>query len=91
MALFDRIRKCYCLYRGIEVCGVRIRLNPEEYLILSDLRLPGKNDNPWIDILILSRFGIFVIVIKNLVGLIRGTEHDKEWILLYKKEYSTNR
>lgn len=48
------------------------RLDPREYVVLHDVMLPGYNGMPTqIDHIVVSRFGIFVIEMKNYSGEIR--------------------
>ncbi|UQB41530.1 NERD domain-containing protein [Thiomicrospira microaerophila] len=58
----------------------RVYLNNAEYKKLDNLIIPGKNGTTEIDLVIVSKFGIFVIEVKNRKGLIYGGERDKEWI-----------
>ncbi len=54
-------------------------LNPQEYTILNDIILPTQYGTTQIDHIVVSRFGVFVIETKNMVGWIFGSENQKTW------------
>ncbi len=54
-------------------------LDRKTYFAFRDVTLPALNGTTQIDQLIISRFGIFVIEIKNIDGWIFGTERDAQW------------
>ncbi len=54
-------------------------LDPEEYLVLNDLLLKNGDHTTQIDQVVVSRFGIFVIEMKNYSGTIYGRETDQQW------------
>lgn len=61
---------------------------PEEYIVLNDIMIKSKNKTHQMDHIIISRYGIFVIEMKNYYGLIKGTEFEEKWTqYLGKKKY----
>lgn len=61
---------------------------PEEYIVLDNIMIKSKNKTHQIDHIILSRYGVFVIEMKNYYGLITGNEYDEKWTqYLGKKKY----
>lgn len=62
-------------------------LNKEDYYIFEDVTLQIGSDTTQIDIIIVSKQGIFVIEVKNYKGCIVGDEKQKQWIQqLYQVE-----
>lgn len=55
------------------------KLPKNQYIILNDIMLKDENGTHQIDHLVLSKFGIFVIEMKNYFGLIKGKEFDNKW------------
>ena len=55
------------------------KLPENDYKVLNDIMLNDNNGSHQIDHLIISKFGIFVIEMKNYYGLIRGNEFDDKW------------
>lgn len=55
-------------------------LPASEYTILRDLALHIEGGTTHIDHIVVSRFGIFVIVTEDLAGSIFGSEQDSHWI-----------
>ncbi len=51
----------------------------KEYHILKDIVIPAYDGTTQIDQLVISRYGIFVIEIKNYKGWIFGDEQDPTW------------
>jgi len=51
----------------------------KEYLMLKDIVIPAYDGTTQIDQLVISRYGIFVIEIKNYKGWIFGGEKDPTW------------
>lgn len=64
------------------------KLPNKDYVILNDIMLEDTNGTHQIDHLVISKFGIFVIEMKNYYGLIIGDEYNDKWIqYLGKKKY----
>ena len=55
------------------------KLPKDKYIILNDIMIKDENGTHQIDHLVLSKFGIFVIEMKNYYGLIKGKEFDNKW------------
>ena len=55
------------------------KLPKSKYIILNNIMLKDTNGTHQIDHIVLSKFGIFVIEMKNYYGLIRGKEFDNKW------------
>lgn len=55
------------------------KLSKDKYIILNDIMIKDENGTHQIDHLVLSKFGIFVIEMKNYYGLIKGREFDNKW------------
>ena len=51
----------------------------KDYLILNDIMVYSDNKTHQIDHIVISKFGIFVIEMKNYGGKIFGKENDKIW------------
>ena len=68
------------------------KLPKDKYIVFNNIMLSQNNGTHQIDHLIISRFGIFVIEMKNYYGLILGEEHKNKWIqyLGKKKSYFLN-
>lgn len=56
-----------------------VRLPKDEYTILDNVTLPFKDGTTQVDQIVVSRFGIFVVEIKNMSGLIFATASDRKW------------
>lgn len=54
-------------------------LPKDKYIVLNDIMIKDEKGTHQIDHLVLSRFGIFVIEMKNYYGLIKGKEIDNKW------------
>ena len=64
------------------------KLSKKEYIILNDIMLRDRNGTHQIDHLVISKYGIFVIEMKNYYGLITGNEYKDNWCQhLGKKKY----
>ena len=61
------------------------KLPKDEYIVLNDIMLEVDNQTYQIDHIVLSNYGIFVIEMKNFLGLIIGEEHKSKWIQITKK------
>ena len=55
------------------------KLPKDSYIVLNDIMIKDDNGTHQIDHLVLSKFGIFVIEMKNYYGLIKGKEFDNKW------------
>lgn len=55
------------------------KLPKEEYIVLNDIMLNIDNSTHQIDHIVLSKYGIFVIEMKNYYGLISGSEYKDKW------------
>lgn len=56
------------------------KLPKDKYIVLNDIMLKQNNSTHQIDHLIISKFGIFVIEMKNYYGLITGDDYKDRWI-----------
>ena len=64
------------------------KLPKSEYIILNNIVIKTKENTHQIDHIVLSKFGIFVIEMKNYYGLITGSEYSNKWIqYLGKNKY----
>lgn len=54
--------------------AARLLLRRKNYHFLKDVMLPTRDGTTQIDLIIVSRFGVFVIETKNLTGWIFGSE-----------------
>lgn len=67
------------------------KLPKDKYVVLNDIMLMIDNKTTQIDHIVVSKFGIFVIEMKNYFGFITGDEYVKEWIqYLGKNKYYFN-
>lgn len=55
------------------------KLSKNNYIIINDIMIQDDRGTHQIDHLVLSKFGIFVIEMKNYYGLIKGKEFDNKW------------
>lgn len=55
------------------------KLPKKEYIILNDIMLEDDNGTHQIDHIVVSKYGIFVIEMKNYYGLITGDEYKDSW------------
>lgn len=55
-------------------------LPSEEYIVINDVMIEQNDNTHQIDHIIISRFGIFVIEMKNYYGHIWGDEYKSKWI-----------
>lgn len=55
------------------------KLPKNKYVILNDIMIRDEMGTHQIDHIVLSKFGIFVIEMKNYYGLIKGNEYDNKW------------
>lgn len=64
------------------------KLPKKEYIVLNDIMLENNYGTHQIDHLIISKYGIFVIEMKNYYGLIIGEDYKENWIqCLGRKKY----
>lgn len=56
-----------------------IKLPKDKYVVLNDIMIKDEKGTHQIDHLVLSKYGIFVIEMKNYYGLIKGKEFDNKW------------
>ena len=68
------------------------KLPKKDYLVLNDILIKSSKGTHQIDHIILSKFGIFVVEMKNYYGLITGDEYKDKWIqhLGKNKQYFNN-
>ena len=82
-ALAIILRIYYPKFRGfMGEFWVKFELNKlpkDKYLILNDIMLKDEKGTHQIDHIVLSKFGIFVIEMKNYFGIIKGNEFDYKW------------
>lgn len=55
------------------------KLPKDKYVVLNDIMIKDEKGTHQIDHLVISKFGIFVIEMKNYYGLIKGKEYDNKW------------
>ena len=55
------------------------KLPKDKYIVLNDIMIKDDKGTHQIDHLVLSKFGIFVIEMKNYYGLIKGKDFDNKW------------
>lgn len=66
------------------------KLSKKNYIVLNDIMIKNNNQTYQIDHIVLSKFGIFVIEMKNYYGFIYGNEYKKIWtqkIGKYKRNF----
>ena len=61
-----------------------LALPSSTYTRLSDLTLPTPDGTTQIDLVIVSRFGVFVIEVKNMSGWIFGSEEQHQWTQVFR-------
>lgn len=68
------------------------KLPKDKYIVFNDIMIEDEKGTHQIDHLVLSKFGIFVIEMKNYSGLIKGKEFANKWIqyLGRNKNYFVN-
>lgn len=73
---------------------VKLELNKlpkNEYIVLNDIMIKSSKGTHQIDHIVLSKFGIFVVEMKNYYGLITGDEYKDKWTQhLGKNKYYFN-
>lgn len=55
------------------------KLNVRKYKLLNDIMIEDNNGTHQIDHIVISKYGIFVIEMKNYYGLICGNDYSKKW------------
>ncbi len=60
------------------------KLPKKEYLVLDNIMIMNKDVTYQIDHIVISRYGIFVIEMKNYFGYIYGNEYKKYWYQYFK-------
>ena len=66
------------------------KLPNKKYLLLNDIMIEDENGTHQIDHILISKYGIFVIEMKNYSGLIKGNSYSNKWsqnIGRYKKYF----
>lgn len=64
------------------------KLPKKDYKVLNNIMIENNNKTYQIDHIVVSKYGIFVIEMKNYYGLIKGNEYDDKWIqYLGEKRY----
>ena len=67
------------------------KLPKDKYIIFNDIMIKSSKGTHQIDHIIISKYGIFVVEMKNYYGLITGEEHQNKWIQhLGKNKYYFN-
>lgn len=73
---------------------VKLELNKlpkDKYIVLNDIMIKSSRGTHQIDHIVISKFGIFVIEMKNYYGLITGDEYKDKWMQhLGKNKYYFN-
>lgn len=59
---------------------LRAALDPRQYTVLDDLTLPAGGGTVHIDIIVVSRFGVFVVDAIHRTGRISGTKAQARWV-----------
>ncbi|MBO7520223.1 MAG: NERD domain-containing protein, partial [Clostridia bacterium] len=55
-------------------------LPKEEYAAINDIMIEQNGNTHQIDHIVISRYGVFVIEMKNYYGLISGDEYKSKWV-----------
>lgn len=61
-----------------------LALPSSTYTQLANLTLPTPDGTTQIDLVIVSRFGVFVVEVKNMSGWIFGNEKSREWTQVFR-------
>lgn len=68
------------------------KLNPEEYKVYNDLTLPTPSGGTTqVDHVVVSRFGVFVIETKNMIGWVFGSADQRHWTITYRRSKKRTR
>lgn len=65
--------------RGEQAAARFLHRLPSEYVVYSDIMLPTNYGTTQIDHLVVSPYGVFVIEVKNMQGIISGHENSEFW------------
>ena len=83
IVLYTILKIYYPKFRGIMgEFWVKLELGKlpkNKYIVFNDIMIKDEKGTHQIDHLVLSKFGIFVIEMKNYYGLIKGKEFDNKW------------
>ncbi len=67
--------------------GMSLKLDSSTYKIFNNLVIPDKKGQTQIDHVVVSKYGIFVIEVKNYSGWIFGNETDEYWTqVIFRKK-----
>jgi restriction system protein len=68
--------------------AAKMRLDSQIYRSINNVTIPTANGTTQIDLVIVSKYGIFVVETKNIKGWIYGEEKQAQWTqVLYGKKY----
>lgn len=67
-------------YVGEEVANRELNKLGDNYKVLNDIMVYSDNKTHQIDHIVVSKYGVYVIEMKNYGGTIKGKEKDDEWI-----------
>lgn len=65
--------------RGEKAAAWYLHRLPSEYVVYSDIMLQTNYGTTQIDHLVVSPYGVFVIEVKNMQGIISGHENSEKW------------
>ena len=69
---------------GASNVSTRLSLLPKsEYVVISDIPIKSSKGQMLIKHVVVSRYGVFVILVKNIPGRIFGSEAEERWIQKY--------
>jgi len=57
----------------------KFMLDKSEYHLIKNVTLPTADGTTQIDHIIVSKFGVFVVEMKNMKGWIFGSKNQKQW------------
>ena len=76
-------------YNGEQKVKKALKKLSNEYTTINDVMIKNENGTHQIDHIVISKFGIFVIEMKNYYGMITGTDFTDRWIqYLGKNKYN---
>ena len=91
LVIFERviISRTPGLSAELKTCkALNLNLSADEYFIYHDVYIPINGDATQIDLLVFSRYGVFVIEVKNYRGVIYGHEFGEEWTqVIHRRKY----
>ena len=67
-------------YIGEQVAKDELNRLGSNYKVLNDIMVFSDNKTHQIDHIVVSKYGVFVIEMKNYGGTVKGKEKDEEWI-----------